>query len=139
MNTKILLCLLVLVAIIELSEQEGGGRKTTAATKTRRTSSVSRSTKRTTTRSSTRSTTRSSVTSDLTKARINGLNQHNLYRNKHSAQNLQLDDGLNIIAQTYADYLVRTGLFQHSNAVGIGENLYKKWDSAAIDVPSISD
>jgi len=127
MYTKILLCFLVLVA---LSEQEGGGRKTTAATKTKR---------RTTSVVTKRSTTRSSVTSDLTKARINGLNQHNLYRNKHSAQNLQLDDGLNIIAQTYADYLVRTGLFQHSNAVGIGENLYKKWDFAAIDVPSISD
>jgi uncharacterized protein YkwD len=43
---------------------------------------------------------------------------------------MQLDAGLNKIAQDYADYLAKTGKFQHSNN-GLGENLYMSSSSAA--------
>lgn len=60
------------------------------------------------------------------------LAQHNQLRRRHCASGLQLDDGLNQIAQAYADSLAAKNQFQHSGN-GYGENLYmmSSWQSLA--------
>lgn len=51
------------------------------------------------------------------------LQAHNSLRARHCAPPLQLDSGLNSIAQKYAEELAAQNKFQHSNN-GHGENLY---------------
>lgn len=53
------------------------------------------------------------------------LRSHNSYRGTHSAPALQQDNGIVAKAQAYAKYLAQYNLFKHSNALGLGENLYK--------------
>jgi uncharacterized protein YkwD len=65
-------------------------------------------------------------------ARQNGLVSHNRYRAKHHAQNLQLDDDLNTIAQTYAEHLASTGNLIHSSGNRLGENLYQTCSSDGV-------
>ncbi len=57
------------------------------------------------------------------------LQHHNSLRARHCTPRLVLDNELNNIAQAYANYLARTGSFQHSNN-GLGENLYMASSSA---------
>jgi len=54
-----------------------------------------------------------------------GLQAHNKYRARHSAQRLTLDNSINQLAQTYAQYLANTQQFKHSDVRGYGENLYR--------------
>lgn len=42
------------------------------------------------------------------------------------------------IAQKYADYLGVTGLFEHSGAEGLGENLAAIWQSSEPDLSDCS-
>ena len=59
-----------------------------------------------------------------------GLKRHNVYREKHFTPILTLDNKLNKIAQSYAEYLAKHALFQHSNISGLGENLYQSCTTA---------
>ena len=56
------------------------------------------------------------------------LDTHNNYRKKHHANNLVLNKDLCNIAQKYAEYLAKTGNFEHSsnsyNGNPLGENLF---------------
>ena len=60
------------------------------------------------------------------------LAHHNQLRARHCASALQLDDGLNKVAQDYADSLAAQNKFEHSKS-GYGENLYmmSSWQSLA--------
>ena len=54
-----------------------------------------------------------------------GLQAHNKYRARHSANRLTLDSSISRSAKIYAQYLARTQQFKHSGIPGYGENLYK--------------
>jgi hypothetical protein len=53
------------------------------------------------------------------------LDAHNLYRSRHCVDSLQLDDTLNAVAQSYAQYLAINNLFEHSSIPEYGENLFE--------------
>ncbi|CAF3461378.1 unnamed protein product [Rotaria sp. Silwood1] len=61
------------------------------------------------------------------------LKLHNYHRARHCAPPLVIDQRLNQIAQSYAEYLAATSTFEHSgNKLGneaLGENLYMQWIS----------
>lgn len=60
----------------------------------------------------------------LNAARINGLNQTNFYRLRHSAKPVVLNEELNRLAQSYAQFLAYYNKFEHSKYT-YGENLFK--------------
>ena len=59
------------------------------------------------------------------------LNAHNSYRALHGANSLRFSTSITATAQNYANYLATNGLFQHSGASGLGENLAYSSSSAA--------
>ncbi|CAF3603476.1 unnamed protein product [Rotaria socialis] len=60
------------------------------------------------------------------------LDAHNVYRARHCAQPLVLDDALSRSAQNYAQKLASTNSFQHSGTQGVGENLYMSSGATAV-------
>ncbi|CAF1111504.1 unnamed protein product [Adineta steineri] len=70
-------------------------------------------------------------TADQIRFQQETLVHHNTLRARHCAANLALDDNLNKIAQSYAEKLVNTNSFAHSNN-GYGENLYMMSSSASL-------
>ena len=52
------------------------------------------------------------------------LKAHNIYRSRHCAPRLILDDDLSHSAQMYAEKLAETNHFQHSDAEDYGENIF---------------
>lgn len=56
------------------------------------------------------------------------LRYHNLFRNRHNAPPLKLNQELCHSAQTWANHLTHTGLFYHHNLPDIGENLFCRWN-----------
>lgn len=50
--------------------------------------------------------------------------EHNYYRQLHCTGPMMLNSTLNAIAQNYSQYLASNGLFNHSGAAGLGENLW---------------
>ena len=73
---------------------------------------------------------------DLEKVRKDMLDRHNLYRAKHQVGNLERLKALQAMAQSYSDYLLSTGKFEHSynrfNGEYTGENLY--WGRYSDDI-----
>ena len=69
---------------------------------------------------------------DLGNFRQQALIEHNVKRNLHCTGPMTLTDTLNTAAQNYAEYLAANDLFQHSQAPGVGENLYQIWSSNPI-------
>jgi len=71
----------------------------------------------------------------LSSDRATLLNDHNAYRRAHSVPELQMDSELENTAQKYADYLARTGVWDHSvqgtqyRGSDVGENLYEGGDA----------
>jgi glioma pathogenesis-related protein 2 len=61
---------------------------------------------------------------DLNTLRGSALSQHNAYRSAHRTPALNVDESLNVSAQKYANQLAAKGVFEHSGAPGIGENLF---------------
>ena len=61
------------------------------------------------------------------------LRAHNLYRSRHCAPPLTLDDNLSRSAQKYAEQLSKTDRFEHSNGEDYGENLYKMTSTRKIE------
>ncbi|CAF3322744.1 unnamed protein product [Rotaria socialis] len=55
------------------------------------------------------------------------LDAHNVYRARHCAQPLVLDDALSRSAQNYAQKLASTNSFQHSGTQGVGATAVKLW------------
>ncbi|GFS27175.1 Golgi-associated plant pathogenesis-related protein 1 [Elysia marginata] len=75
---------------------------------------------------------------DLKGFRDEALKAHNDRRKKHGVPPLKLNDELNKYAQDWADHLVKTGTFQHSNCTlsngdRLGENIANAWSSAGAD------
>ncbi|CAF2690742.1 unnamed protein product [Rotaria sp. Silwood2] len=61
------------------------------------------------------------------------LQAHNNYRVQHCVPRLVLNDDLSRSAQSYAEYLVKSGTLAHSdNRNDIGENLYKAYNSKCL-------
>jgi len=58
---------------------------------------------------------------------IEGLNRHNVYREKHGVPELELDQSLCSFAQQWADRLAATRNFDHRPNNDFGENLYSQW------------
>ncbi|UJR21893.1 hypothetical protein I4U23_024965 [Adineta vaga] len=52
------------------------------------------------------------------------LNAHNIYRSRHCASSLRIDDRLSRSAQNYAQRLANMNTMVHSGMKGVGENLY---------------
>jgi len=63
------------------------------------------------------------------KFQLEALRCHNMYRAKHGACNLTLDQNLCGEAAKYAQYLADTDTFEHSGDPDNGENLYWSWSS----------
>ena len=66
------------------------------------------------------------------------LRAHNKYRTRHQAAPLKHKKQISEIAQKWADHLVATGSFQHSNDRSLngdklGENIAMKWTSGGDD------
>ena len=61
------------------------------------------------------------------------LDAHNVYRKRHCAPALRLDDRLSRSAQNYAEKLARMNTMVHSGITGLGENLYVRRSSRKID------
>lgn len=61
----------------------------------------------------------------------NTLDTHNLFRTKHKAPPLVVDNEINKIAQSFANTLAETGKMYHSTSaylgLKLGENIYKCW------------
>lgn len=57
---------------------------------------------------------------------------HNGYRKKHCTPALILDDSISRSAQDFADKLIATNQFAHSNTKGLGENLWITWTSGKL-------
>ncbi|KAK3767317.1 hypothetical protein RRG08_050868 [Elysia crispata] len=75
---------------------------------------------------------------DLKEFREQGLKAHNDRRKKHGVPTMKLNNDLNKYAQDWADHLVETGTFQHSNCTlsngdKLGENIAQAWSSAGAD------
>ncbi|RUS71314.1 hypothetical protein EGW08_020922 [Elysia chlorotica] len=75
---------------------------------------------------------------DMKEFREQGLKAHNDRRKKHGVPPMKLNNDLNKYAQEWADHLVKTSTFQHSNCTlsngeRVGENIAQKWSSAGAD------
>ncbi|CAF1302034.1 unnamed protein product [Didymodactylos carnosus] len=72
-------------------------------------------------------------TAQLVTFQQQALTQHNFYRQNHcNTSGLALNSTLNVVAQNYSEYLAANNLFTHSNAPGLGENLWMMTSSAQI-------
>jgi uncharacterized protein YkwD len=58
------------------------------------------------------------------------LELHNEFRTVHNAPYLREFNNLDNGAQNYAEYLAANEIFEHSNARGLGENLYMSYGMA---------
>uniref|UniRef100_A0A0B7A2Z1 SCP domain-containing protein n=1 Tax=Arion vulgaris TaxID=1028688 RepID=A0A0B7A2Z1_9EUPU len=69
--------------------------------------------------------------------RAQTLKAHNQRRKKHGSPALKLSSNLNEYAQKWADHLVKSKTFQHSdckmNGTQLGENIATKWSSDHAD------
>ncbi|XP_012946763.1 Golgi-associated plant pathogenesis-related protein 1 [Aplysia californica] len=74
---------------------------------------------------------------DIKQFREQALKAHNERRLKHGVPPLKLSSDLNDYAQKWADHLVKTGSFQHSDVTlkgtRLGENIANKWSSSGAD------
>ncbi|CAL1536735.1 unnamed protein product [Lymnaea stagnalis] len=70
--------------------------------------------------------------------REEALEAHNVRRTKHLVPPLVLNDDLNEYAQNWAEHLVKSNTFQHSNCMlrsdRLGENVANKWSSEGADL-----
>lgn len=79
-------------------------------------------------------------TLDLTTFRSSALSEHNTYRATHHAPKMTLSDSLNSSAQTWADRIASTGVFEHSGASGVGENIYASYTTqSSIAADTLAD
>ncbi|CAF3795999.1 unnamed protein product [Rotaria sp. Silwood1] len=79
-------------------------------------------------------TARAGFTAVQNACQIEALKLHNTYRARHGVPALVLDDDISRKAQAYADYLARSGLFQHSSdRNNLGENLFAKWSTGSLE------
>lgn len=79
---------------------------------------------------------------DLAAFRQSVLSEHNNFRAIHHSPSLTLSDHLNGTAQAYAEKILQTGLFRHSNSEernGAGENLYCAMLANLSDFPTYGD
>ena len=77
---------------------------------------------------------RAGFTAAQNACQMEALKLHNTLRARHGVPALVLDDDINRKAQAYADYLAKSGRFQHSSdRNGLGENLYTAWSSVATE------
>jgi uncharacterized protein YkwD len=75
----------------------------------------------------------SSFTSAQRQVQKHVLKLHNTYRSRHCTPYLVLDDDINRSAQKYAEYLVETNTFEHSDLLEVGENLFKMTSNQPIE------
>lgn len=71
--------------------------------------------------------------SDMKSFRKDALATHNKYRDLHGVPSLKMNDKLNDTAQKWADYLVNSRSFTHSEAKDYGENLCSHYSSASTE------
>lgn len=77
---------------------------------------------------------RAGFTAEQNACQQEALKLHNVLRARHGVPALVLDDNINRKAQAYADYLAKSGRFQHSSdRNGLGENLYTQMGSMAME------
>jgi uncharacterized protein YkwD len=73
----------------------------------------------------------SAQSNNLATFRQQALSTHNTFRQKHGSPALTLDNGLNNLAQDWAQQLAKSGKMQHRPNNKSGENIYYGWSSQA--------
>ena len=67
---------------------------------------------------------------------VQALDTHNRFRDIHNADSMKMNQDMCTEAQTYAEYLAKTGKFEHSKGGEDGENLAMKCLGPAEKEPS---
>ena len=79
-------------------------------------------------------------TINLATLRSSALSKHNTYRNTHQAPAMTASDSLNSGAQSWANQIASSGVFEHSKTSGVGENIYATYTTASsIDAGTLAN